>query len=267
MRGLWIGGYVVGAAVLLACAVAAPAHAGSICRDGTWSASEGSGTCSHHGGVAQSGVPEPGDRSVIGGGSAPSPTSGTNQDGGGYSRTKFRHWITQPGGCTTREVVLIDERIDGTVAGCRVVQGKWYSAYDGKVVINPRALDIDHFVPLKEAWISGASSWSAQKRQAYANDLGWAGSLIAVTASTNRSKSDRDPAEWLPPRAGERCTYVYTWVAVKMRWGLSMDPQERKAIDQVIATCPAQTFEMPGRAYRSKFKLDNASFDSLALAQ
>jgi hypothetical protein len=33
---------------------------GSICRDGSWTASEGSGTCSHHGGVAQAGVDGPG---------------------------------------------------------------------------------------------------------------------------------------------------------------------------------------------------------------
>ncbi|AZM51215.1 hypothetical protein DMA15_00290 [Streptomyces sp. WAC 01529] len=61
-------------------------------------------------------------------------------------------------------------------------------------------------VPLAEAWGSGASTWSAGRRQAHANDLGDERSLVVVTARNNRSKSDQDPAEWRPPLADARCT-------------------------------------------------------------
>ena len=98
-------------------------------------------------------------------------------------------------------------------------------------------LDIDHFVPLSEAWKSGAWRWNASTREAYANDLGYPLSLIAVTASTNRQKSDSDPAEWMPPFSAYRCTYVSTWIAVKWRWRLTADPLELAALRLGLTGC------------------------------
>lgn len=236
-------GAFVGAVVLLLGFVVAapPANAGSICRDGTWTASEGRGTCSHHGGVAESGVDDPGGRKVVGNGTTGSSGgAGSGASAGGYSRSKFKHWITQPDGCSTRETVLIDEAISGRRVGCTVVNGKWYSTYDGATTTNPSKFDIDHVVPLKEAWLSGAGEWTAARRRAFANDLGWAHSLIAVTASSNRSKSDRDPARWLPPQAADRCRYVQAWVGVKYRWHLTMDAAEKRAVNDVLAACPPE---------------------------
>jgi hypothetical protein len=66
-------------------------------------------------------------------------------------------------------------------------------------------------VAFKEAWDSGAHGWSANRRRAFANDLGDPRSLRAVSASSNRSKSDRDPAEWLPPVKGFHCAYATQW--------------------------------------------------------
>ncbi len=154
----------------------------------------------------------------------------------GYDRDLFRHWSDLDGdGCNTREEVLIDERIAGEVMGCDVVNGRWRSAYDGDVTTNPSSFDIDHFVPLKEAWASGAWRWNAGTRERFANDLGYAGSLIAVSASSNRSKSDRDPAEWLPERAV--CKYAKTWVAVKFRWRLAVDTTEKSELTRILRGC------------------------------
>ena len=154
----------------------------------------------------------------------------------GYDRGLFRHWTTVPGtGCSTRQAVLIDERTAGAVRGCSVAGGSWVSVYDNVQVTDARSLDIDHMVPLKESWLSGAWRWTPATRTAFANDLGYGMALLAVTASTNRSKSDRDPAEWLP--AANRCGYAKAWVGVKYRWRLSVDPAEKSALQRVLRGC------------------------------
>ena len=174
----------------------------------------------------------------------------------GYQRTKFRHWVDADGdGCNTREEVLIAESSSSPQVmypGCKVVEGDWVSAYDGAVVNDPAEIDIDHFVPLKEAWDSGAAQWNAAKRQTYANDLSDARALIAVTASANRSKSDKDPPQWMPPNSSVFCTYLSDWVAVKARWKLTMDESEYRFIDKRLrGQCAGTTLEAWGIADRS----------------
>jgi len=161
----------------------------------------------------------------------------------GYLRALFVLWIdADRDGCDTRQEVLIAEsrttpRI-GT--GCSV-SGSWRSAYDGVTTVSASSFDIDHVVPLKEAWDSGAWAWTPARRQGYANDLGDSRSLRAVSAASNRSKGDKDPAQWLPPLASFHCTYATEWVAVKVRWRLSVDSLERAALARILSACPAPT--------------------------
>lgn len=166
----------------------------------------------------------------------------------GYDRALFPHWIDADGdGCTTRYEVLIKEstRAVSVGSGCYLTGGKWYSAYDGAWSTNPTTFDIDHLVALKEAWDSGAWSWSTARRRAYANDLGYGATLRAVSAASNRSKSDKDPAQWLPSRTAFRCTYATQWVAVKTRWNLAVDAAERSALRSLLASCPVRTLTVP----------------------
>ena len=161
----------------------------------------------------------------------------------GYARALFVHWVdADRDGCNTRKEVLIAEsRTTARIgAGCSVA-GSWRSAYDGVTTTNPSSFDVDHVVALKEAWDSGAWAWTPARRRAFANDLGDARSLRAVSASSNRSKSDRDPAQWLPPLTSFRCTYATEWVAVKVRWRLSVDRQEHAALRRILTACPART--------------------------
>ncbi|MEV5480000.1 MULTISPECIES: HNH endonuclease family protein [Streptomyces] len=164
----------------------------------------------------------------------------------GYERTKFRHWIDEDkDGCNTRaEVLLAEAVIEPTVgAGCKITGGVWRSYYDEATVNGPSGLDIDHMVPLAEAWDSGASQWTAARRQAYANDLGAERSLVAVTAKTNRSKADQDPAEWMPPAAEARCTYLADWVGTKLRWSLTIDRREHDTLRQLAGSCESTDVE------------------------
>ena len=170
----------------------------------------------------------------------------------GYDRDAFGSgWSTQSDGCDTRDHVLRDEATRGTERGCDVRRGVWRSRYDAKKVRNPSRLDIDHMVPLAEAWASGASAWSDQAREDFANDLDYRDALVAVTASTNRSKSDRDPAEWMPPRSGSHCWYAQAWVAVKYKYNLSVDSKEKMALQRTLSRCkknlvPAVPARYPG---------------------
>lgn len=159
----------------------------------------------------------------------------------GYSRDLFVHWIDADGdGCDTRREVLIDESLVPVTIGasCSLSGGSWVSLYDGLSFTDSSGMDIDHMVPLAEAWDSGASVWSADRRKRFANDLDVDWALIAVSASSNRSKGDRDPAEWLPPASSELCPYLADWLAVKVRWQLSVDTGERSALAGLIPGCP-----------------------------
>jgi len=158
----------------------------------------------------------------------------------GYDRDLFRHWIDADGdGCDSRREVLIAESTTPVSigSGCSLSGGTWYSAFDGVTTTDASSFDIDHFVPLKEAWDSGAHAWDSGTRQRFANDLEYAGSLIAVSASSNRSKGAGDPTEWLPPNRSYRCVYLVTWVEVKLRWNLSADPGEIAAIRSAGSGC------------------------------
>ncbi|WP_431781794.1 HNH endonuclease family protein [Streptomyces chumphonensis] len=154
----------------------------------------------------------------------------------GYDRDLFPHWISQGDSCNTREIVL---QRDGsgvvTDSECRAVSGRWYSQYDGVTLYDSSGIDIDHVVPLAEAWRSGAHSWSWSKRRSFANNLS-AAQLIAVSASSNRSKGDRDPAEWLP-RSAYHCLYARSWVWVKNNYAMKVDPAEKSALSGILNRC------------------------------
>jgi hypothetical protein len=168
----------------------------------------------------------------------------------GYDRDLFPHWDYIGNGCDVRDLVLIAEAREGPSTGdsCPVGRGRWFSAFDGVTIRDPSQLDIDHMVPLAEAWGSGARRWTTSVREAFANDVGYSRSLIAVTASSNRSKGDQDPAEWLPPRTAYRCTYVSDWIAVKWRWRLNVDSREEGALRVLVNSCGNPRITVPTRA-------------------
>ena len=153
---------------------------------------------------------------------------------GGYDRKLFKHWVdANKNGKDTRAEVLIAESlvsVQFSSTGKTVSTGKWLSLYDGETWTKASDVDVDHVVALAEAWRSGAWKWSSSRRQSYANDLGVAWTLRAVTDNVNQSKSDDDPTYWLPPLESANCVYLTEWVAVKIRWKLTVDAEERQSI-------------------------------------
>ena len=159
---------------------------------------------------------------------------------GGYDRDLFADWYdADRNGCNTRKEVLIAESLDPVKIGskCAISGGRWFSIYDNVETTDSSKFDIDHMVPLSEAWDSGAWNWNADQRKYFANDLDQPFFLIAVTASSNRSKSDRDPAQWMPPNASYHCEYVRIWIEIKRAWDLSVDQAEHDYLARKLASC------------------------------
>ncbi|MDT8910206.1 HNH endonuclease family protein [Amycolatopsis sp. PS_44_ISF1] len=157
----------------------------------------------------------------------------------GYSREKFPHWDNQGHNCNTRELVLKRDGKD-VKAGtdCNPTAGRWFSVYDGETWTKPDDVDIDHMVPLGQAWVSGARDWPQDKREQFANDL-TRPQLFAVTDNLNQQKSDKAPDQWKPPLVSFWCTYATDWITVKHYYGLTVTTGEKTALTDMLGRCPA----------------------------
>jgi hypothetical protein len=155
-----------------------------------------------------------------------------------YARSKFGSgWISQGHGCTTRDRVLLRDGL-GTMIGahCEITAVHWRSVYDGTTTAVRSEVQIDHIIPLANAWRSGASHWTRERRVRFANDLADP-QLIAVSARSNTSKGDSGPEEWKPPRHRVWCLYARWWIDVKAIWRLTVTSGEQTALRTMLKTC------------------------------
>ena len=154
----------------------------------------------------------------------------------GYSRDKFPHWRSTGENCDVRDTVLKRDGTKVKVSGCNVVAGSWRSVYDGTTLNSPTKVDIDHVVPLANAWRSGASAWTDDKREDFANDVDRP-QLIASSQNSNRSKGDQDPSTWKPKTTGIWCEYAEDWIEVKSYWKLAVTTAEKSALTDMLEKC------------------------------
>jgi hypothetical protein len=167
-----------------------------------------------------------------------------------YERDAFgTAWAdTDHNGCNQRDDVLLRDALPGTVRTQQqgrcdhdVLAGSWVDPYTGRTLTftdlkdlhQAQAIQIDHVVPLAEAWASGASSWAPDRRRAFATDLD---ELLAVDGPTNMGKGDGDPAAWRPRQAFQ-CEYAVRWIDTKARWRLAVDASERRALQEMLGAC------------------------------
>lgn len=150
-------------------------------------------------------------------------------------------WIdVDKNGCKTRDDILARDLTDVKTNGkdCTVVSGVLNDPYSGETIEFKKsmaiAVQIDHIIPLKQAWVSGAEDWSQEARIAFANDPG---NLIAVKGRENTSKSDKDIARWVPTNTDYLCQYATDQVRVKNQWGLTMDANEYRAAEGYLKGC------------------------------
>ncbi len=150
-----------------------------------------------------------------------------------YNRSLYKHWIDANGDCeNTRTEVLKRDSYYTLGGSCNSkTGGKWKCPFYCTYHYNKSQIDIDHFIPLKNAHKTGGCKWSSTTRKNFANDLGYYWSLRATSASANRSKGDRDPVNWLPKSSCmNKCYYSNVWIAVKYRWGLWVTSTEKAGL-------------------------------------
>lgn len=152
-----------------------------------------------------------------------------------YSRDKFGDdYVDADSDCeNTRAEVLQRDSKQRTTGSCKIFSGLWQSDFEPFSTSLASEITIDHLVPLKEAWTSGASEWSTERRSQFFNDLGFIYSLSLMSQKLNSEKSSSDPSSWLPTQ--EVCSYAVRWVAVKYRWNLSIDKAEKDSLDEVMS--------------------------------
>jgi hypothetical protein len=170
-----------------------------------------------------------------------------------YNRLRdFGTWLRDRSGhtCMNTRALLLSETSQVPVQmshnGCTVRTGRWLDPYSGEVITQASGMQIDHMVPLKNAYVSGAWQWSKKQRCAYTNFMANNFHLLAVSGHENMSKGDATPADWLPSNQAYVCAYVKNWLAVKLIWNLIMNPDEAHAIKQAIMQyhCDPQSFAM-----------------------
>lgn len=174
-------------------------------------------------------------------------------DAAGYDRRKFGSaWADVDGNsCSTRNDVLQRDldAVQLDADDCAVASGTLKAdPYTGERVeftAGRSKIDIDHLVPLSDAWQKGAAEWDPAKRIALANDPL---NLLAVGASANRQKGDKDAADWLPANDAYHCPYVALQIAVKQKYELWVTEEEGKAMSTVLKGCSDQELPEVGDA-------------------
>lgn len=118
--------------------------------------------------------------------------------------------------------------------------GSWIDPYTDFTHLNAKELDIDHIVPLKHSYITGAWKWPKWRRKKYSNFQVDPFHLLAISYTENRKKLDKHPGKYMPPLIEYHCEYLKNWIGIKWRWGLKIIPDEKTFLNKNIINCHDQ---------------------------
>jgi len=149
--------------------------------------------------------------------------------GAPYKRQAFKHWTDSDHDCqnTRQELLIARSEVPVTFTkkkNCTVSTGRWNDFYYDEVLTNAREVDIDHVVPLKHAWLTGAETWTKEKRSEFANDLE---NLVITNKKYNRQKGAKTILEWMPINRDFACQYAKRWFLIKNKYQLLISDEER----------------------------------------
>lgn len=154
-----------------------------------------------------------------------------------YNRKHWPHWTDKDKDCqNTRHEILIQRSLTPVTLdkkGCKVLGGKWSDYYYPETHTRSKNVDIDHLIPLKHANSIGASIWTKQEKEKFANDPD---NLVITNKTYNRKKGAKTIAQWLPVNQDYACKYIKDWVRLKKKYQLTITNEEKKTIE--TARCP-----------------------------
>ncbi|MDR0951112.1 MAG: HNH endonuclease family protein [Candidatus Ancillula sp.] len=166
-----------------------------------------------------------------------------NADNSSYDRDNYPTWDSVGPSCWSVRDEVLKKSIKsgtGTTDGCKYISGTWEDPYSGEeltfdsATAVSRGIQIDHIIPLHYVNQHGGASWSAEKKEDYANNYD---DLVAVGGAENEEKSDQGPAEWMPNNKNYWCTYSERWAKIATKWGISVTNADYNKLKTVLNTC------------------------------
>lgn len=147
-----------------------------------------------------------------------------------YKRSYFSSWTDENRDClnTRHELLKVRSKTPVTIkknksGQCLVISGKWEDYYYKETLTQSVKIDIDHLVPLKHAFVSGADKWSQSKRDQFAVDPE---NLVITNLVYNRQKGAKTILEWMPMDRAYACRYAGQWIHIKKKYGLKISSKE-----------------------------------------
>lgn len=146
-------------------------------------------------------------------------------------------------GCDTRDDILASALQNTRISkdGCTVLSGTMVDdPYTGKTYEWKRgrstsmAVQIDHIIPLKYAWMHGADKWTQEEREQYANDPDV---LVAADGPANMAKGAKGPSQWEPENKEYTCTYADRWLKIADKYKLSVDKADAAWLTDTMKVC------------------------------
>jgi hypothetical protein len=162
-------------------------------------------------------------------------TSGTPSTNAKYAPAQWQHWLGSP--CDVGDQVLINQGKKIKLSPqnkCDILSGSWVSPYDGKKITNPSGVSIDSIVPIQYAVKNGGNSWTAAKKQQFAND---SSQLVAVSNQSYRAKDFRFPDQWMPSNHSYDCEYSIIWTKVLQKYKLGINASNMKVLTNGLKSC------------------------------
>lgn len=169
----------------------------------------------------------------------------TTEPAGPYDRDLFgQRWAdVDRNGCDTRNDMLARDLTDPTFKpgthDCVVLTGTMTDPYTGETVTFTRVsegyqpVQVDHIISLDAAWATGASQWTTEKREQFANDP-----LNLLLTTANQSKGARTPSDWMPPAPQAVCDYATRYITVAHTYELTLDAADATALSTALTSCP-----------------------------
>lgn len=177
-----------------------------------------------------------------------------------YDREDYPHWELattdlgweedyQLDGCDAREATLIRDAVSSDVLiddYCNIVEGEWVDPLGywdsdngrvsglGEVILDSGDIDIDHIIPLAGAHRLGAGEWDVEKRRQFANDPM---NLMATLNTSNRSKGDKLPDEFVPYDPAIACDYLLRYVDMSVTYDLAITPDLKASVVKDLNRC------------------------------